>query len=87
MALSGVGAEGLLVKRISAHGGCLGTSRRGRTWQAAKSLGELQASEDPGMSEWGNPAGVVPRHPLRREPTEGTETSKYLEEEKSNEIP
>ncbi len=24
-----------------AHGGCLGVSRRGRTWLAAKSLGEL----------------------------------------------
>ena len=36
--------ESLLVKRVSAHGGCLGTDRRGRTWQAAKSFGELQAS-------------------------------------------
>jgi hypothetical protein len=50
------------VKRESAQGGCLGTSRRGRTWQAAKSLGELQASVDPGISEWGNPAEVVLRH-------------------------
>ena len=57
------GERGLLVKRESAQGGCLGTSRRRRTWQAAKSLGELQASEDPGMSEWGNPAGVMLRHP------------------------
>ena len=54
------------VKRISAHGGCLGTSRRRRTWQAAKSLGELQASVDPGVSEWGNPAGVILRHSERR---------------------
>ena len=53
----------LLVKRSSAHGGCLGTSRRRRTWQAAISLGELQASDDPGVSEWGNPARVIPRHP------------------------
>ena len=37
------------------------------------------------MSEWGNPAGVISRH--RKEPTQGTETSKYLEEEKSKEIP
>jgi len=50
----------LLVKQESAHGGCLGTSRRRRTWQAAKSFGELQASKDPEMSEWGNPAGAVP---------------------------
>jgi hypothetical protein len=56
---------GASVKRESAQGGCLGTSRRRRTWQAAKSLGELQASVDPGMSEWGNPAGVIPRHPER----------------------
>jgi hypothetical protein len=62
-------------------------SRRRRTWQAARSLGELQASVDPGMSEWGNPARVIPRHSFRGEPTQGTETSKYLEEEKSNEIP
>ena len=80
-------AGGASVKRISAHGGCLGTNRRRRTWQAAKSLGELQASIDPGMSEWGNPARVVPRHSFRGEPTGGTETSQYPEEEKSNEIP
>ena len=56
------GGEEKLVKRISAQGGCLGTSRRRRTWQAAKSLGELQASKDPGVSEWGNPARVKLRH-------------------------
>ena len=56
----------VLVKRESAHGGCLGTDRRGRTWQAAKSFGELQASVDPEMSEWGNPAGVMPCHSERR---------------------
>ena len=56
------GAEVLLVKQKSAQGGCLGMSRRGRTWQAAKSFGELQASEDPEMSEWGNPAWVILRH-------------------------
>jgi hypothetical protein len=27
---------------------------------SAKSLGELTASIDPGMSEWGNLAGVLP---------------------------
>ena len=75
-----------LVKRISAHGGCLGTDRRRRTWQAAISPGELQASRDPGVSEWGNPAGANPVT-LSREPTQGTETSKYLEEKKSIEIP
>ena len=79
--------QGVSVKQESAQGGCLGTSRRRRTWQAAKSLGELQASIDPGVSEWGNPAGVVPRHSFRGERTQGTETSKYLEEKTSNEIP
>ncbi len=53
------------VKQTSAQGGCLGTDRRRRTRQAAKSLGELQASFDPGISEWGNPAGVIPCHPVR----------------------
>ena len=71
-----------------ARGGCLGTGRRGRTWQAAKSHGELQASVDPWVSEWGNPAGVMPGHRAgeyiactRR--TRGTETSKYPEEEET----
>ena len=38
------------------------------------------------MAEWGNPAGSDPSHSFRREQTEGTETSKYLEEEKSTEM-
>ena len=47
---------------------------------------------DPQVSEWENPRGAMPAHPLlnqigRREATRGTETSKYPEEEKSNEIP
>ena len=37
------------------------------------------------MSEWGNPLEVILQH--RKEPTQGTETSKFLEEKKSNEIP
>ena len=37
------------------------------------------------MSEWGNPAEAIPS--LLGEPTQGTETSKYLEEKKSIEIP
>ena len=44
-----------MVKLLRAHGGCLGTSRRWRTWQAAISCGEEQASFDPQISEWGNP--------------------------------
>jgi hypothetical protein len=46
-----------VVKLLRAHGGCLGRRRRRRTWQAAISLGEPQAGIDPGISEWGNPAG------------------------------
>ena len=47
---------------------------------------------DPQVSEWENPRGAMPAHPLlnqigRREATRGTETSKYPEEEKSNESP
>ena len=74
-----------------AHGGCLGTGSRRRTRQAAISPGEWQTHLDPGISEWGNPAGVMPCYPRlnqigRREATGGTETSKYPEEEKSTEI-
>ena len=44
------------IKRTRAQGGCQGTKRRRRTWQAAKSKGEPQAGIDPLISEWGNPA-------------------------------
>ena len=44
-------------KERRANGGCLGFRRRRRTRQAAKMLGELQASDDPSVSEWGNPDG------------------------------
>src|SRR5438552_16649268 len=50
-----VGRVNFMVKLLRAHGGCLGRSRRRRTWQAAISLGEPQAGFDPGISEWGNP--------------------------------
>ncbi len=63
--------ERVLVKRASAQGGCLGTDRRRRTWQAAKSFGELQASVDPEISEWGNPSGEDPDIPLRGEANPG----------------
>ena len=36
------------------------------------------------MAEWGNPAGLAARHPLRRKRTRGTETSQYPEDEKSS---
>ena len=51
-----------MVKLLRACGGCPGASRRRRTWQAAKSLGESQAGVDPRMSEWGNPSGVNTGH-------------------------
>ena len=74
-----------------AHGGCLGTGSRRRTWKAAISRGEGQSPFDPRISEWGNPPGVMPRCPRlnqigREATTRGTETSKYPEEEKSTEI-
>ena len=44
------------------------------------------------MSEWGNLAGVMPSHPAaeyigRWKPTQGSEPSQYLEEEKATAIP
>ena len=39
------------------------------------------------MAEWGNPAAVMPSLVFERERTQGTETSQYLEEEKSTEMP
>jgi len=45
------------VKVLRAHGECLGACGRRRTWQAAISCGEVQATFDPQISEWGNPAG------------------------------
>ena len=44
------------------------------------------------MSEWGNPAGVMPSNLLAEyigleEPTQGSEPSQYLEEEKATAIP
>ena len=39
-----------------AHGGCLGSRRRRRARQAAKSRGEARTACDPRMPEWGNPS-------------------------------
>ena len=38
------------------------------------------------MAEWGNPSGLTTCHRFRTERTGGTETSQYLEEEKSTEM-
>lgn len=48
-----------MMKKVRAYGECLGANRRRRTRQAAKSLGKLQASDDPGISEWGNLIEVI----------------------------
>ena len=45
-----------VIKLLRAYGGCLGAKSRRRAWLTAKSLGEPSAGEDPGISEWGNPA-------------------------------
>ena len=84
-------AFGDTIKRERAHGGCLGTARRRRTWQAAKSLGERQTRIDPKMSEWSNPSGATPRHFRlneigRKSETRGSETSQYPEEKKTTVI-
>ena len=47
--------EMLVVKLTRADGGYLGTQRRRRTRLPAKRHGELEASIDPWVSEWGNP--------------------------------
>jgi hypothetical protein len=79
-----------MVKKLSAHGECLGSKRRRKTWQPAKSPGELATSFDPRMSEWGNPIREIvlsyPEYIGVEKRTQGTETSKYLEEKKSTEI-
>ena len=49
-----------------AQGGCLGSGRRRRTRPAAKCPGEEQASCDPGVSEWGNPAACEGGHSFER---------------------
>ena len=79
------------VKLQRAHGGCLGDQRRRRTWTAAKSFGEPLTGFDPEISEWGNPRrDYLPANGESiavRQPSQGTETSKYLDERKSNETP
>jgi hypothetical protein len=79
---SGRGLDACLrgtVKLRRAHGGCLGSQRRRRTWTAAKSSGELLTSFDPEVSEWGNPRrDYLPargEYIAVRQPSQGTETS------------
>ena len=81
---------GYMVKKLSAQGECLGSKRRRKTWQPAKSHGELATSCDPWVSEWGNPAVEIlsscTEYIGAEKQTQGTETSKYLQEKKSTEI-
>ncbi len=44
-------------------------------------------SFDPGISEWGDPAWSDSCYHIYMRRTQGSETSQYLKEEKSNEIP
>ena len=79
------------VKLRRAHGGCLGDQRRRRTWTAAKSSGEPLTGFDPEISEWGNPRrDYLPARSefiATRQPSQGTETSKYLDERKAKATP
>jgi hypothetical protein len=72
---------GYMVKKISAQGGCLGSKRRRKTRQPAKSPGELATSIDPRISEWGNPIREIlsswSEYIGPEKQTWGTETSKY----------
>ena len=66
-----------------------GDEGRGRRRYAP---GSSQTCFDPEVSEWGNPAGVMSRHPEVEfidsgKRTQGSETSQYLQEKKSTEIP
>ena len=84
-------ALGIQVKLERARGGCLGDGRRRRTWTAAISPGEPLTGIEPGISESGNRAAMSRQsrdeYIVSRWPTQGTETSQYLEEKKSTEIP
>jgi hypothetical protein len=75
---------GYMVKEISAQGECLGSKRRRKTRQPAKSFGELATSDEPEVSEWGNPLDESlvswTEYIGPEKQTLGTETSKYREE-------
>jgi hypothetical protein len=80
------------VKLLRAHGGCLGTESRRRTWLTAISLGEPSAGVISGDFRMGQPGTGNAVSPYTEsigvaEGTRGTETSKYPEEEKVKTIP
>ena len=81
-----------LIKRIRAHGGCLGAKRRRRTWAAAISPEEVltdRRSRDVRMGKptRGNARVPVPESIACEEASWGTETSKYPEERKETSTP
>ena len=89
--ISGRGSAPLGSKIPRAHGGCLGIGSRRRARQAAISPRGGANGLRSGDSRMGEPArghalAPPPEYIGRREATGGTETSKYPEEEKSNEI-
>jgi len=53
-----------LEKLLRAYGGCLGTKRRRRTWLPAISVGKVEATFNPAISEWGNPVPVMRNYSL-----------------------
>ena len=63
LSLQGVKSGRRQDKLLRVRGGCLGTKRRRRTRLPAKSVGELEANDDPAISEWGNPLEVMLEHP------------------------
>src|SRR5213594_1990908 len=50
-------------KLVRVRGGCLGTKSRRKTRLPAISVGELEANDDPAVSEWSNPLEVMLEHP------------------------
>ena len=49
---------------IRAYGGCLGARADEGRGKLRKASGEPQAGIDPEISEWGNPARVIPCDPI-----------------------
>ena len=50
------------IKRNKAYGGCLGTREAMKAVVSCDKPGGAAHSCDPGMAEWGNPAGREARH-------------------------
>ena len=65
---------------------------RQKAMKGVISCGEAQIARDPQIPEWGNPAGLIPCPPDTEsigfgQPTGGSETSQYPQEEKETSIP